>query len=331
LLPHPGMVSSNRPEDPSFSSPPSYISSLEKTNQISLIFATTCYRRETSYFYIAVTTAQDAITIMETIDPATGKSLPADAIQRILFIAPTVHVYNIPPLTSTKGYVAASWTADNNKRQIFTARLRILETAIPTPNNEETVKADILLEDPKTGQLFAAAPYTVPSVIEQVLDSSRFFAVRVQGEGGRKAVLGIGFEERSEAFDFSVSLQEARKTLGIEDNGKSGGIKATKQPEIAAEIKDFSLKEGETITVSIGGRGKGRRAIGKSEDTSSDLGGGFSLPPPPSGGSGISLLPPPPSAQEVRKQKRLSQTFEPPPPGSIEDQGFDDGEFGEFQ
>lgn len=264
---------------------------------------------------------------METIDPATGKVLPSDAIQRILFIAPSVHVYNIPPLTSTKGYIAASWTADNNKRQIFTARLRILETAIPTANNDETVKTDLLLEDPSNGQLFAAAPYTVPAVVEQVLDSSRFFAVRVQGEGGRKAVLGIGFEERSEAFDFSVALQEVRKTLGIEDNGKSGGKKVEKGKDKAPEKKDFSLKEGETITVSIGGRGMGRRNHGKTEESSKGL-GGFSLPPPPSTGS---LLPPPPSAQEVKKQKRLSQTFEPPQPGSIQDLGFDDGEFGEFQ
>jgi hypothetical protein len=105
---------------------------------------------------------------MESTDPATGLPLPADAIQRILFIAPSVHVYNIPPLTSTKGYIAASWTADNNKRQIFTARLRIIETAIPTTNNEETLKTDILLEDPSNGQLFAAAPYTAPGVVEQV-------------------------------------------------------------------------------------------------------------------------------------------------------------------
>ena len=65
--------------------------------------------------------------------------------------------------------------------------------------------------------------------------------------------------------------------------------------------------------------------------------GGFSLPPPPGSGKGNSggggLLPPPPSAQEVRKQKRLSQTFEPVEPvtQSAEDLGFDDGEFGEFQ
>jgi hypothetical protein len=267
---------------------------------------------------------------METIDPATGRPLPADAIQRILFIAPSVHVYNIPPLTSTKGYVAASWTADNNKRQIFTARLRILETAIPTANNDETVKTDILLEDPSNGQLFAAAPYTVTGVVEQVLDSSRFFALRVEGEGGRKAVLGIGFEERSEAFDFSVALQEARKTLGIDDSAKGGGKKSHKAAETVPEKRDFSLKEGETIKVNIGSKGIGRRLQEKPEKSGQDL-GGFSLPPPPSFGSGGSLLHPPPSANEVKARKRLSQNIEAPKPSSADDLGFDDGEFGEFQ
>lgn len=263
-----------------------------------------------------------------SIDPATGRPLHADAIQRILFIAISVHVYNIPPLTSTKGYVAASWTADNNKRQIFTARLRVLETAVPTATGE-TLKTDILLEDPSNGQLFAAAPYTSPDVVEQVLDSSRFFAVRVMGEGGRKAVLGVGFEERSEAFDFSVALQEVRKTLGMEDNGKAGGKKPMKEDK-KEEKRDFSLKEGETITVNIGGRA-GRRTASKEKEESHQSLGGFSLPPPPGGGSLGSFLPPPPSASELRAQKRLSQTFEPPNPNTIGDMGFDDGEFGEFQ
>jgi len=261
---------------------------------------------------------------METIDPSTGRPLPADAIQRVLFVSPAVHVYNIPPLTSTKGYVAASWTENNNKRQIFTARVRILETAVPNRTGGEALSTAVLLEDPKTGDLFAAAPYTVAGVVEQVLDSSRFFAIRVQGEGGRKAVLGIGFEERSEAFDFSVSLQEVRKTMGLEAG--SGGGKAPEKP-IAVPKKDFSLKEGEVITVSIGGMtaGKGRRK--PNDPKQSDEGGArFSLLPPP----GAGLLPPPPSAQEMKAQKRLSQTVSLEP-GSIEDMGFDDGEFGEFQ
>jgi len=260
---------------------------------------------------------------METIDASTGRLLPPDAIQRVLFISPSVHVYNIPPLTSTKGYVAATWTENNNARQIFTARLRILETAIPTANNDEDVSTAVLLEDPKTGDLFAAAPYSSASAVEQVLDSSRFFAVRVQGEGGRKAVLGIGFEDRSDAFDFSVTLQEVRKTLGLEpgNKGDKPGQKPTQKKE--APKKDFSLKEGETIVVNIGGKaGKGRRSGSDNVPAGES---GFSLPPPPGG-----LLAPPPSAQEIKAQKRLSQTITPPT-GSIEDLGFDDGEFGEFQ
>jgi hypothetical protein len=268
---------------------------------------------------------------METIDPATGRPLPADAIQRILFIAPSVHIYSIPPLTSTKGYVAASWTADP-ARQIFTARLRILETAVPVPSPtpqspgalDEKVKTDILLEDAASGQLFAAAPYTAVTVVEQVLDSSRFFALAVQGEGGRKAVLGVGFEERSEAFDFSVALQEVRKTLGIQSVVDRRNMGRAKEKEKVEEKRDFSLKEGQTITVNIGGR-KGRRSEGGSSENASS--GDFTLGPPPGGG----LLPPPPSAQEIKAQKRLSQTFSAPAPGSIEDLGFDDGEFGEFQ
>jgi adaptin ear-binding coat-associated protein 1/2 len=271
---------------------------------------------------------------MEIIDPATNRPLPADAIQRILFLAPTVHIYNIPPLTSTKGHVASTWTTDPS-RQIFTARLRILETAIPK-GDSETVKIDILLEDPSSGDLFAAAPYTTPNVVEQVLDSSRFFAVIVQGEGGRKAVLGIGFEERSEAFDFSVALQEVRKTLGLQtvaERKVAGGKGPGGKEKVPEEKRDFSLKEGQTIMVSIGGRaGKGRRSEVKGgfsgEETGKDSLGGSSLLAPSAGGG---LLPPPPSAQEIKAQKRLSQTMNMTTSESIEDLGFDDGEFGEFQ
>lgn len=158
---------------------------------------------------------------MSVVDPATGDTLSSDAIQRVLFVCHPVHVYAIPPLTSMKGHTAADWTAPDPRNegksgQIFTARLRILETATPalTTSEPEKVKTDILLEDPSSGSLFAAAPYTDEGTVEHVVDSSRFFALRVVGDG-KKAVLGIGFEDRSEAFDFGVTLQEARKVLGF--------------------------------------------------------------------------------------------------------------------
>jgi adaptin ear-binding coat-associated protein 1/2 len=271
---------------------------------------------------------------METIDPATGAPLPEDAIQRVLFLAPAVHVYNIPPLASTKGYMAAAWTADGNQRQIFTARTRVIETAYESDENNQQLKVDVILEDPSNGQLFAAAPYTSAAIVEPVLDSSRFFAIRVQDGQGRKAILGIGFEERSEAFDFGVSLQEARKSLGIDGSGDPGGPpgKANKAATAPAEEKrDYSLKEGETITVNLGGRfGRKKPQEGRAADPPPGASlNSFALPPPPGSNSlrgtsgsssGTAFLPPPPSAQDVRAQKKNQAAA----------MGFDDGKFGEF-
>jgi hypothetical protein len=149
--------------------------------------------------------------------------------------------------------------------------------------------------------------------------------------GKQKATLGVGFEERSEAFDFGVALQEAARALNwagaspapLPSSGTSslqvrqgGGDKGGGGGGEGEEKRDLSLKEGETITVNLAGTRFGRRA-GRSgsqgEKKEGEGGGGglasFSLPPPP-----------PPSAREVRAQKRLS----------AQQLGFDDGQFGEF-
>ncbi|AEO55505.1 hypothetical protein MYCTH_2132825 [Thermothelomyces thermophilus ATCC 42464] len=274
-----------------------------------------------------------------TIDPATGRPLPPDAIVRILHITPKVHVYSIPrdAVATAAGYAAASWTADP-RNPIFTARLRVLETSFTTScsssspetkgggeeeeeqEGELQIKVDILLEDPSTGSLFAAAPYTTPAAVEPTTDSSRFFAVRVQDPSGKqKATLGVGFEERSEAFDFGVALQEATRALGRSQPGSSsgcgrqgaaggksgsGGGGAKAGAGAAEEKRDLSLKEGETITVNLAGtRFAGRRAArsesqgGKKKEEEGEEPqslSAFALPPPP-----------PPSAREVRAQKRL--------------------------
>ncbi|CAK4030400.1 unnamed protein product [Lecanosticta acicola] len=249
---------------------------------------------------------------MTTLDPTTGQPLPDSAIQRILFLTPTVHVYGIPPLTSsTSGFNASQWTSPTQPtaQKIFTARLRIIETSISEPTLQ--IKADIVLEDPTSGQLFAAAPYTSPAVVQQANDSSRFFAVRVQGEGGMKATLGLGFEDRSPAFDFGIALGEVRKVLGMDK--QSASRSSTKKVE-QEEKKDFSLKEGQTINVQVGS--KGRRppapsvaASGNADDATAL----FSIAPPPTAAKALQA---PSSGTEEKSPAEL---------------GFDDGEFGEFQ
>lgn len=256
-----------------------------------------------------------------TIDPSTGRTidLPFDAIQRVLFIHPKVHCYAVPPLTSNKGYTAAQWTT---RDPIFTARVRVIETAAPssstTPN--ETIYTNILLEDASSGELFAGAPYTSSVIVEQCMDSSRFFAIRVVGEGGRKATLGIGFEERPDAFDFGIALQDAAKVLGFDKVQPGQRVGSGQRSEIAAKEndvkKDYSLKEGQEITIKMPSR-----VVGRVEENGAGGGDGA-----------LSFLPPPPSASQVKKD--MNDAFGGPPPAktpTAEELGFDDGEFGEFQ
>ncbi|KAI4235373.1 MAG: hypothetical protein LQ349_003204 [Xanthoria aureola] len=298
-------------------------------------------------------------------------SSPDETIHRILFLSPTVHIYSVPPLTSTKGYTTTNWSpllaptsTPTAPTTAITTRLRVLETSSPSPpppsstlssassssteNNQ--IQTTILLEDPTSGALFAAAPYTSPQTVEPVLDSARFFALTVQGEaegGKKKAVLGIGFEERSEAIDFGICLQGVRKVLGFDQGaaaagvggkggrrggGGGGGEAAAKE---ATRKKDWGLKEGEMIKVEIGGMGVKRKerleVVGGAEDGEKAL---FSIQPPPRNQStgGMPLVPPPPSAEEVKAESRRSRgPVMIPEKGSAADLGFHDGEFGEFQ
>jgi hypothetical protein len=70
------------------------------------------------------------------------------------------------------------------------------------PGSEGSRSSD---QDASTGELFAQVNYVSPwTQVEPVLDSSRYFVLRVEGEGGKRASVGMGFQERGDAFDFNV-------------------------------------------------------------------------------------------------------------------------------
>jgi hypothetical protein len=129
-------------------------------------------------------------------------------------------------------------------------------------------------------------------------------------------------------------MDGAKQQQGKPSGGQRAGIGGFK-PTQPDEIKrDLSLKEGETITINIGNKGK-RPAVSMGSSSLTPENASYTLPPPPSSGKpssnfSMAFLPPPPSAASVRAaQKRKSQEQSAQP--TAEDLGFDDGEFGEFQ
>lgn len=128
----------------------------------------------------------------------------------------------------------------------------------------------------------------------------------------------MGFEEREVAFEFGVVVAGVRRGLGMEEAGPGG------RPRDEAG-RDFRLKEGETIRVDFGGKGRGAKAGGGVGDeeagTEAQHRALFSIKPPPGPGPKASSM----GEGATGKGGGLPEGVK------AEDLGFDDGEFGEFQ
>ncbi|GBG72170.1 hypothetical protein CBR_g11103 [Chara braunii] len=157
----------------------------------------------------------------------------------ILFQVKECYVYKIPPRKSNLSYRADEW--DINK-WTWQGAMRIVSKG---------TECSIRLEDPISGELFAQAPVraTDPFPVEGVVDSSRFFVLRVEDSSGphvRHAFVGLGFRERTQAYDFNAALQDHLKYVNRKKEAE----------EVAEEYKhkpsaDYSLKEGQTLRLEI--------------------------------------------------------------------------------
>lgn len=122
------------------------------------------------------------------------------------------------------------------------------------------------LEDRNSGELFAVCPVDVHpgAAIEPVLDSSRYFVIRLQDDAGRNAFVGLGFSDRSDAFDLNVSLQEHFKQLRHEEDAERALKELSEGPKL-----DLSFKEGQTIRINL--NTKKSEAAKKHANASSDV------------------------------------------------------------
>mmetsp|Transcript_7251 Transcript_7251/g.10786 ORF Transcript_7251/g.10786 Transcript_7251/m.10786 type:complete len:302 (+) Transcript_7251:97-1002(+) len=186
-------------------------------------------------------------------------------VERTLCQLPSVHVFRIPTLNTAVGYRAADWPKD----PVWSGKLKI------TAKGRNCVI--YLLDD--QNNVFAKCPYN-DNAVEKVKDSGRYFVLKIINDAGRHAFIGIAFNERNDAFDFNVSLQEHKNECEREDRAAAG--------ELPSElpVQDRSIKQGEKIKVKIGNIGGSKRE-GKKVSNSTGV-----LAPPPAGGG---LLAPPSS------------------------------------
>ncbi|VDO04778.1 unnamed protein product [Rodentolepis nana] len=208
--------------------------------------------------------------------------------ESVLLVKREVFVYTLPPRQSARGYRAADWSLD---APIWSGRLKVI-----TKNTKNTLY--IRLEDGTSGLLYAQCPVeSFPSeAVEQVLDSSRYFVIRLVSDDGRSVLVGIGFAGRSDAFDLNVALQDHFKHVKqaaeaelIQAQEALGSSDTSSHPKL-----DLGLKEGQKLRLNLNTR--------RSGDTD---GGG-------SNGSGTARSRPLPS---LKLGSPLGPGLIPPPPG----------------
>ncbi|XP_057963605.1 uncharacterized protein At1g03900 isoform X2 [Malania oleifera] len=211
--------------------------------------------------------------------------------EHTLLVVREVSVYKIPPRTTSGGYKCGEWLQSD---KIWTGRLRVVSCRD---------RCEIRLEDPNTGELFAACfvhPGQRDSSVETVLDSSRYFVLKIEDGCGKHAFIGLGFAERNEAFDFNVALSDHEKYVRREHEKEAGEPSDDNHIDIHPAV-NHRLKEGETIRINV----KNKSSSGTGMLSSAGLSGGLSvagkpkalgLAPPPTGlGKIRSPLPPPPN------------------------------------
>nr|GEX11952.1 retrovirus-related Pol polyprotein LINE-1 [Tanacetum cinerariifolium] len=162
-----------------------------------------------------------------------------EPVELILFQVSECYVYLIPPRKTAASHRADEW--DINK-WAWEGTLKVVS------KGEECI---IRLEDKTTGELYARAFLRdgEPHPVEPVIDSSRYFVLRVEENISgrlRHAFIGIGFRERPQAYDFQAALHDHMKYL----NKKKTAEEMEQQYQKTSSV-DYSLKDGETIVLQL--------------------------------------------------------------------------------
>lgn len=151
-----------------------------------------------------------------------------EIIERVRVTIQNAHVFKLPPRQSASvGWRGADW-----KDKVWQGTVKVVERSDLTA---------VLLVDRTKGSIFAVCPVK-EGAVDRCVDSSRYFVLRIENANGRHMFIGVAFNERNDAFDFNTALEDSRREREMELHPA---------PAYTGPSKDYSIKQGEKIRVSI--------------------------------------------------------------------------------
>jgi len=178
----------------------------------------------------------------------------SEVVERVRCVIRDAHVFKLPPRPTSGGWRGADWT-----EEVWQGTVKVVE------RGEMTL---VLLVDKKSGAIFAVCPIK-DGAVDRCVDSSRYFVLRIENANGRHMFIGMAFNERNDAFDFNTSLEDARREREAAKN----------PPQLFLNFpsKDYSIKEGEKISVKI--KGVGNKSRKERKNSAKGGAAGFLKPP----------------------------------------------------
>ncbi|KAK9945050.1 hypothetical protein M0R45_010582 [Rubus argutus] len=210
-----------------------------------------------------------------------------ESFEHTLLVVREVAVFKIPPRSTSGGYKCGEWLQSD---KIWSGRLRVVSCKD---------RCEIRLEDPNSSELFAACfvpPGQRETSVETVLDSSRYFVLKIEDGTGKHAFIGLGFAERNEAFDFNVALSDHDKYVKRENEKEVNETSDDSHIDVHPAVQ-HRLKEGETIRINVKPKptsGTGMLSAAGLSGSAKPKSPSLSLAPPPGSVKLRSPLPPPP-------------------------------------
>ncbi|KAK4363633.1 hypothetical protein RND71_018874 [Anisodus tanguticus] len=219
-----------------------------------------------------------------------------ESFSHTLLVVREVNVFKIPPRSTSCGYKCGEWLQTD---KIWSGRVRVVSCK---------ERCEIRLEDPNSGELFAAcyvAPGQRESSVEPVLDSSRYFVLKIEDGRGKHAFIGLGFSERNEAFDFNVALSDHEKYVKRDVEKDDGNGEASSDGHIDIDpAVNHRLKEGETIRINVKNKSSSGTGMLSAAVQSKTI---AAIAPPPSGANKIrSPLPPPSNDPAISRKTSIT-------------------------